>query len=283
VQRLARSVAGIHTADAPLPHVAHVEVRTQWPPDPRPAGSGRLVIVWPVEHEHDVLPPEALAALAEHADELWVPSEDARASCVTAGIAAERVVAIAGDGGSHADAADVLVAGPADPHDALVARLVALAARPPRAADPACAIPRELEEDADVRVLATPAWHGEDRLPALLAQWCAATARETSGCLYLLADPTVDGTPEQLEQRVLAAAAAAGADLEQCADINVLMEPLSADRDARLHAAVPLYVPLHRACAGHERIARATGGTVVPLDGDALARRLAAAARRVLT
>ncbi len=260
VQRLARTTTGAQSADPPLPHVAHVEVRTQWPPDPRPAGAGRLVLVQPAEHAQDALPPQALAALAPHTDELWVPSEQARDACLAAGIEPARIVTIAaGDEGTLAD------------------RLVALASRPPRLADAAAASPRELEENAELRVLATPAWRGEDRLPELLAQWCAGTVRETSACLYLLADPAVDGAPEELERRVLAAAEAAGADLEQCADINVLMEPLSADRDARLHAAVPLYVPLHRACAGHERIARATGGEVVPLDGDALARRLAAA------
>jgi hypothetical protein len=265
VQRLARTTTGVQTADPPLPHVAHVEVRTQWPPDPRPAGAGRLVIAWPPEHAHDVLPPDALAAVAEHADELWVPDADAYAACVAAGIEPARVVALS-----------------ASEDDELAARLVALAARPPRLADPACAQPRELEEDTDVRVLATPAWRGEDRLPELLAQWCAATDRATRACLYLLADPAVDGTPQELERRVLAAAAAAGADLDACADINVLQEPLTAERDARLHAAIPLYVPLHAACAGHERIARATGGENVPLDdtspGDTLARHLAAAA-----
>jgi hypothetical protein len=75
---------------------------------------------------------------------------------------------------------------------------------------------------------------------------------------------------------VLAAATAVGVDLDACADIDVLIEPLTAERDARLHAAIPLYVPLHPACAGHERLARATGGEVVQLD--ALIQRLAAAA-----
>jgi hypothetical protein len=55
------------------------------------------------------------------------------------------------------------------------------------------------------------------------------------------------------------------------------MEPLTAGRDAALHAAIPLYVPLHPACAGHERLARATGGEVLSLDDPALAAHLAQA------
>jgi len=157
------------------------------------------------------------------------------------------------------------------------ARLRALAAAPPRAADPAAAEPWPLAEDVALRVLATPAWRGaagRDRLPKLLAQWCAATDPGTSACLYLLADPAVDGAPEAIEQRVLAACADAGADLEAAADVTVLLEPATAERDARLHAATHAYVPLHPACAGHERIARATGSTILPLDGSALADAL---------
>jgi hypothetical protein len=114
-----------------------------------------------------------------------------------------------------------------------------------------------------LRVLATPAWRAEDRLGELLAQWCATTTPATRACLYLLADPGVDGTPEQLEARVLGAAAAAGAAIDCGADINVLMEPSSPGRDARLHAAVDAYVPLHPACAGHARLAREAGNPIV--------------------
>jgi hypothetical protein len=85
-----------------------------------------------------------------------------------------------------------------------------------------------------------------------------------------------------LEQRVFAAVTAGGVDLEGAGDINVLMEPLTAERDAALHAALHVYVPLHPACAGHERIARATGNAILPLDGDALTDRLAAAPTRAL-
>jgi hypothetical protein len=203
-----------------------VDIRTAWPPAPRAAGSGRLVIVQP-----DGAP--ATATLPPY-DELW--------------------------NGFPADAAE---------------RLRALAARPPRAADPAQAEPWPLAEQAGLRVLATPAWRGADRLAILLAQWCAATTPDTDACLYLLADPGVDGEPAAIEQRVLAACEASGADLDAAADVTVLLEPATAERDARLHAAMHAYVPLHAACAGHERIARATGSAVLPLDGRALAAAVA--------
>ncbi|MGN6187777.1 MAG: glycosyltransferase [Conexibacter sp.] len=155
------------------------------------------------------------------------------------------------------------------------ARLRALAARPPRVADAGHAEPWPLAEQVELRVLATPAWRGADRLAMLLAQWCAATTPATSACLYLLADPGVDGEPAAIEQRVLAACEASGADLDAAADVTVLLEPATAERDARLHAATQAYVPLHRACAGHERIARATGSAVLALDGRALADAVA--------
>ena len=144
---------------------------------------------------------------------------------------------------------------------------------------PAAAEPWPLDGQATLRVLATPAWRGADRLAELLAQWCAATTPDTSACLYLLADPQVDGAPEAIEQRVLDACAAAGADLDTAADVTVLLEPATAERDARLHAATNAYVPLHPACAGHERLARTTGGAVLALDGGALAGAVAHAAR----
>jgi glycosyltransferase involved in cell wall biosynthesis len=230
------------TTDAILPHAADVEVREGWPPATRSASSGRLVIVQP--------PGAQPAPLPLDVDELWVPDEASRTA--------------------WPDGVDAIVA-PPDP----AARLLALAARTPRRADPAAAEPWPLAEDVELRVLATPAWRGADRLAELLAQWCAATTPAASACLYLLADPAVDGSAEAIERRVLSAAA--GADLDAAADVAILLEPATVERDARLHAATGLYVPLHPACAGHERIARATGGVVVALDGDALARRLARA------
>ncbi len=246
--RPAVRIQRLGSADPPLPHAADVEVRTTWPPATRAASSGRLVIVQPAGARggrDPVLPPY---------DELWAPDEAAREGWLAAGL----------------DPARVRVA-PADP----AARLRALAARLPHAADAAAAEPWPLAENAALRVLATPAWRaaaGRDRLPELLAQWCAATAPGADACLYLLADPAVDGPAEAIERRVLADCAAAGADLDAAADVTVLLEPASAERDARLHAAMSAYVPLHPACAGHERIARATGSAILPLDDSALAR-----------
>ena len=155
-------------------------------------------------------------------------------------------------------------------------RIAALAVRRPLLSGPSRTEPFPLEEDVEVRVLATPAWRGEDRLSELLGHWAAATTRSTSACLYLLADPTAAGTPEELERHVLDAARTGRADLDTCADINVLMEPARADRDARLHAAVDVYVPLHAACAGHERLARRAGNAVVEPQVDMLAGVIAA-------
>jgi glycosyltransferase involved in cell wall biosynthesis len=137
--------------------------------------------------------------------------------------------------------------------------------------------PFPLTEDAGVRVLAVPAWQGADRLAELLAGWGAHTARETSACLYLLADPAVAGDPEAIEGHVVDAATSAGLDLDACADINVLMEPLQADRDARLHLAMTAFVPLHSASAGHTRLARHAGCAIVQPDSQDLERLLTAA------
>ena len=274
---VAARVQRLGSADPVLPHAADVELRTTWPPAARAASSGRLVVVQPAGAEP--APPDGLdaqpaavgpAALPPGLDELWAPDEAARAAWLDAGL----------------DPARVLVH-PADP----AARLRALAARIPHAADPAAAEPWPLEEDdrapaearaplGDValRVLATPAWRAApgdpDPLAALLAAWCAATAPGASACLYLLADPAVDGAAAEIEARVLAASAAAGADLDAAADVTILLEPATAERDARLHRATDAYVPLHPACAGHERLARATGSEVLAPAG--LATRLAA-------
>jgi hypothetical protein len=150
-------------------------------------------------------------------------------------------------------------------------RLQLLAARRPLLAGHGRPEPFPLAEQVAIRVLATPAWRAEDRLGELLAQWAASTTRATSACLYLLADPGVDGEPAELEARVLAAAAAHGTDIDAGADINVLMEPARSDRDVRLHAAVDAYVPLHGACDGHRRIALDTGNAVLELGAGQLA------------
>jgi hypothetical protein len=158
-------------------------------------------------------------------------------------------------------------------------RIVALAARRPVSAG--VAEPFPLEEQVDLRVLAAPAWRGEDRLGDLLAEWVAATTRQTSACLYLLFDPTVDGDPESLEAWILGAAEAAGADLETGADINVLMEPAQAARDPRLHAAVNAFVPLHAANSGHTRLAVEAGNAVVQLGGGAIGALVAGSAEAI--
>jgi hypothetical protein len=142
-------------------------------------------------------------------------------------------------------------------------RIQALAGRPPLLAGPTGVEPFPLTEEVSLRVLATPAWRGQDRFGELLAEWSAATTPDTSACLYLLADPAVDGDPDELEAHVLAAVAAARVDLDATADINVLMQPFHADRDRQLHAAIDVYVPLHPACGGHERLARAAGNLVL--------------------
>jgi glycosyltransferase involved in cell wall biosynthesis len=146
-------------------------------------------------------------------------------------------------------------------------RIAALAAKPRIARTQ----PREFEEDVAVRVLATPAWRGEDRLGELLTEWSQATDAGTSACLYLLANPRVDGSQEELEARVLAT----GVELDGAGDITVLLA--GPDEDLALHEGVDAYVPLHDACAGHARMARGAGKPVVILDGASLAGFLAEA------
>jgi len=125
--------------------------------------------------------------------------------------------------------------------------------------------PFAFERDHGLRVLATPAWRGADRLGELLHEWGQATGRTTDACLYLLADPATAGDGSEIERRVRRAAELAGADLEACADIEVLIEPMSADRDERLHQSVNAYVPLHPACSGHVRLAASAGTAVLDL------------------
>jgi glycosyltransferase involved in cell wall biosynthesis len=150
-------------------------------------------------------------------------------------------------------------------------RISALVARPMRRTDLADE-PFPLTEEVAVRILATPAWRGQDQLAQLLAEWCSVTTRDTSACLYLLADPAVAGEPEQIEAHILAAAEAVDADLEDCADINVLIEPFRSDRDGRLHAAVDAYVPLHRGCDGQLRLSGRYGNEILRLGDEQLAR-----------
>lgn len=145
-------------------------------------------------------------------------------------------------------------------------RARALAARPFRTPATERRQPGCRTLDGAPAVLATPAWRGDDELRALLQAWTAAPA---GACLYLVADPLVDGEPAELEARVMDAAT--GIDLEAVADIAILREHAVPGRDAALHAAADAYVPLHAACAGHARMAH--GAVVAPA---ALAAWLAA-------
>jgi glycosyltransferase involved in cell wall biosynthesis len=143
-------------------------------------------------------------------------------------------------------------------------RIVALAAWPPRAMR-APAEPIELDP-ARIRLLATPAWHGDDRLGDLLAAWVNGVSPQSGACLFLLADPRTAPSEAECTDRVLAAAAAAGVSLDVAADIVVLTHSLGGGDAARLHTAVDGYVPLHPACAGHERLAVAAGRPVLSAD-----------------
>ncbi|HEX2084847.1 MAG TPA: glycosyltransferase [Solirubrobacteraceae bacterium] len=156
-------------------------------------------------------------------------------------------------------------------------RIDTLLTRPPRNAAPRAAA-LELEGEATVRVLATPAWRGEHRLGELLTAWAQAAPVGADACLHLLGDSRVDGTPDELAEAVMDAAAAAGVDLDEVADIDLLVRPLEAgDDDRLLHAAVHAYVPLHDACDGQVRHARAAGNAVVALDALAVWPMLARA------
>src|SRR5262249_16428491 len=86
VQRVERTGA---TADEPLPHVAEVEVRHQWPPDFTEAPSGRLALIQP--WEFGAIPRDWVAPITENVDELWVPSEFVKRMYVDSGIDADRV------------------------------------------------------------------------------------------------------------------------------------------------------------------------------------------------
>jgi glycosyltransferase involved in cell wall biosynthesis len=146
-------------------------------------------------------------------------------------------------------------------------RIVALAARPPRSQS--AIEPLELDA-ARIRLLATPAWRGDDRLGELLAAWVRGVSPQSGACLFLLADPRTAPSEAECTEHVLAAAAAAGVSLDVAADIVILNHPLAGGDAARLHAAVDAYVPLHAACAGHARLAAAAGRSVLEPDAATL-------------
>jgi glycosyltransferase involved in cell wall biosynthesis len=132
------------------------------------------------------------------------------------------------------------------------------------------AVDLDLATAARPRLLAVPAYRGRDELAALLAAWAAAAPAGTPGTLILVADPTRDGTPEQVEAHIVAAATTAGVDLDHCADIEVRFLHATPGRDAALHAATDGFVALHGASAGHTRLARAAGNAVVTTDAESL-------------
>lgn len=149
------------------------------------------------------------------------------------------------------------------------ARILALAERTPRLKlTPGHEV--ELEEDADARLLAAPAWLGEDRLPELLSAWEHAVPKGASACLYLITDPDVDGDSDAILERVTSAAERGGVDLENVADITVLVPPLGPQGDDLLHARMDGYVPLHAGADGHIRAARAAGNDVLDPSAEAL-------------
>ncbi|MFL5913404.1 MAG: glycosyltransferase, partial [Gaiellaceae bacterium] len=74
---------------SPIPHAADVEVRHQWPPDLRPASSGRLAVIQP--WEFGSVPRDWIERMRANADEVWVPSELVRRMYVDSGMPDERV------------------------------------------------------------------------------------------------------------------------------------------------------------------------------------------------
>ena len=157
-------------------------------------------------------------------------------------------------------------------------RLGAIAASAPRSARPDVP-PFPLEGGAGVRLLATPAWRGADRLGELLAAWTSATAPGDGACLYLLADRRAHGDGGELAGRVMEAAASAGADLDAGADITIVVQPYQPGLEASVHAAVDGFVRLHGADAGGARRAAAAGNPVLEPDRGAVTAWLAARRR----
>jgi hypothetical protein len=148
-------------------------------------------------------------------------------------------------------------------------RIHALSTRPARIAQ-LPPVELDLAAVARPRLLALPAYRGRDELAALLAAWAAATPSGTPGTLILVADPARDGTPEDIEAHIVAAAEAAGVDLDRCADIEVRFLHATPGRDAALHAATDGFVALHGASAGHARLAAVAGNAIVTPDAESL-------------
>ncbi len=154
-------------------------------------------------------------------------------------------------------------------------RIGGLSSRPPRIAQ-LPAVDLDLAAATRPRLLAVPAYRGRDELAALLGAWTVAAPAGTAATLILVADPARDGTPEQIEAHIVAAATTAGIDLDRCADIEVRFLHATPGRDAALHAATDGFVALHGASAGHVRLAEAAGNAIVTPDAESLVAFLAA-------
>jgi glycosyltransferase involved in cell wall biosynthesis len=148
-------------------------------------------------------------------------------------------------------------------------RIRALGNRPARIAR-VPAVDLDLAAAARPRLLAVPAYRGRDELAALLAAWAAAAPAGTLGTLILVADLARDGTPEQIEAHILAAATTAAIDLDHCADIEVRFLHATPGRDAALHAATDAFIGLHGASAGHTRFAHAANNAILTPDAESL-------------
>jgi hypothetical protein len=77
----------------------------------------------------------------------------------------------------------------------------------------------------------------------------------------------------------MAAAVAAGADLEAGADITIVVQPYQPGLEASVHAAVTGFVRLHGADAGGARLAAAAGNPVLQPTEGAIADWLSAQRR----
>src|SRR5262249_62372045 len=100
-----------------------------------------------------------------------------------------------------------------------------------------------------------------------------------SSCLYLIADRRLHGAGEHLAGRVMAAAAAAGANLDAGADVTIVVQPLRPGLEPALHAAARAFVRLHGADAGAARDAALAGNAVLEPATGAIADWLATALR----
>jgi glycosyltransferase involved in cell wall biosynthesis/GT2 family glycosyltransferase len=209
---------------------------------------------WSIEATKKPLPADAIAGLPLVADGWMLEPDLDHFRDLLLEVAATDLTArgTAAAAAAHAYSWDAVSASYAQ-------HLHAVAARAPRThrtpeLDPV------LTEDGP-RILALPAWQSDtDNLPALLCAWSEAASH---GTLILVADADRDGTPEQIESRILTAAAEVGADLEHCADIAVRFLHDQPGLDLALLRDADAFIPLHPASAGPLRHAATTGTPVL--------------------